>query len=286
MPTEKRVIVTAIDEHIGIITNGIGPAQLQRPELRATCGGHIAMDDVERSDDWLQGLWRLNAVIAATGQPLYGNLCYDDLQDDYLTRPPNPATRPKRDRLRTAIAGRTRLLEVGVNGGHSAYVALSANPNLSYYGVDICEHPYVRPAIELLKEQFPGRVSFSAGNSLRILPYLAKSGETFDAFHIDGAKHLYFKDILNCALLIDGDFGSLIVDDTQLRSIAWVWRTSIRYGLIRPDPKNPPGPAGANDQSGSGILRVLPRWKWGLMTRIHANFPPLVARARNRPGSK
>jgi hypothetical protein len=243
------------------------------------------MDDVERSDDWLQGLWRLNAVIAATGQPLYGNLCYDDLQDDYLTRPPNPATRPKRDRLRAAIAGRTRLLEVGVNGGHSAYVALSANPNLSFYGVDICENLYVRPAIELLKEQFPGRVSFSAGNSLRILPDLAKSAETFDAFHIDGAKQLYLKDILNCALLIDGDSASLIVDDTQLRSIAWVWRTSIRYGLIRPDPENPPGPAGANDQSGSGILRALPRWKWRLMMRIHANFPPLVARTRNWLGS-
>jgi hypothetical protein len=240
------------------------------------------MDDVERSDDWLQGLWRLNAAINATGQPLYGNLCYDDLQDDYLTRPPNPATRPKRDRLRAAVAGRTRLLEVGVNGGHSAYVALSANPNLSFHGVDICEHAYVRPAIEVLKEQFPGRVSLSAGNSLRILPDLAKSAEKFDAFHIDGAKHLYFKDLLNCARLIDGDSGSLIVDDTQLRSIAWVWRTSIRHGLIRPDPENPPGPAGAHDQSGSGILRALPRWRWNLIMRIHANFPLLVACIRNR----
>jgi hypothetical protein len=242
--------------------------------------------DVERSDEWLHGLWRLNAAIAATGQPLYGNLCYDDLQDDYLTRPPNPATRPKRDRLRAAIAGRTRLLEVGVNGGHSAYIALSANPNVSFYGVDICEHAYVRPAIELLKEQFPGRVSFSAGNSLQVLPDLAKSAETFDAFHIDGAKHLYLKDILNCARMIGGDSGSLVVDDTQLRSVAWAWRTSIRHGLIRPDPERPLGPAGAHDQSGSGILRAIPQWKWTLMSRIHANFPPLVARISNRPDEK
>ena len=254
------------------------------PELRATGWGYIAMDDVECSDDWLKGLWRLNAAIAATGQPLSGNLCYDDLQDDYLTMPPNPATRPKRDRLRAATAGRTRLLEVGVNGGHSAYVALSANPNLSFYGVDICEHAYVRPAIELLKRQFPGRVSFSAGNSLRILPHLAKSAETFDAFHIDGAKSLYFKDILNCAHLIEGDAASLIVDDTQLRSVAWVWRMSIRYGLIRPDPESPLGPTGAHDQSGSGLLLALPWWKWSLITRIHANFPPLVARILNRTG--
>jgi hypothetical protein len=244
------------------------------------------MDDVERSDDWLQGLWSLNAAIAATGEPLYGNLCYDDLQDDYLTRPPNPVTRPKRDRLRAVIARRKRLLEVGVNGGHSAYVALSANPNLSFYGIDICEHAYVQPAVELLKEQFPGRVSFFARSSLRVLPDLAKSAETFDAFHIDGAKHLYFKDILNCARLIDGDSGSLVVDDTQLRSVAWVWRTATRYGLIRPDPENPPGPAGAHDQSGSGILQALPRWKWSLMMGTYANLPPLVARIRNQPGIK
>ncbi len=30
MPTEKRVTVTAIDEHIAIITDGIGPPQLHR----------------------------------------------------------------------------------------------------------------------------------------------------------------------------------------------------------------------------------------------------------------
>jgi Methyltransferase domain len=239
------------------------------------------MGDIEQSDDWLQGLWRLNAVIAATNQPLYGNLCYDDLQDDYLTRPPNQATRPKRDRLRAATAGRKRLLEIGVNGGHSAYVALSANPDLSFYGVDICEHAYVRPVIELLKEQFPGRVSFSAGNSLRVLPELAKNSETFDAFHIDGAKHLYFKDILNCARLIDGYSGSLLVDDTQLRSVAWVWRTSVRAGLIRPDSENPPGPAGARDQSGSGTVQTLPQWKLNLMSRLHANLPPLVASVRS-----
>ncbi len=239
------------------------------------------MGDVEQSDDWLQGLWRLNAVVAATGEPLYGNVCYDDLQDDYLTRPPNPTTRPKRDRLRTTFAGRTRLLEVGVNGGHSAYVALSANPDLSFYGVDICEHAYVRPVIAMLKEEFPGRVSFCAGNSLRVLSELAKKTERFDAFHIDGAKHLYFRDILNCARMIDGDSGSVIVDDTQLRSVAWVWRTSVRYGLILPDPENPPGPASAHDQSGSGALRVVPRWKWDLMVRTYANVPPLVARVRS-----
>jgi Methyltransferase domain len=240
------------------------------------------MGDIEQTDAWLQGLWSLNHTIASTGEPLRGNLCYDDFQEDYLRRPPNRATRPKRDRLRAAIAGRKRLLEVGVNGGHSAYVALSANPALSFYGIDICDHAYVRPAMEMLKRQFPGRVDFFAGSSLQVLPELAKRNEEFDVFHIDGAKHLYFRDILNCARLIDRNCGSVIVDDTQLRSVAWVWRTSVRYGLIEADPENPCGPPDAHDQSGSGTLRTLPQWKWNLLAHIHANFPPLAARIRNR----
>ena len=116
------------------------------------------MGDVEQADDWLHGLWSLNEVIAATGEPLRGNLCYDDLQEDYLTRPPNSATRPKRDRLRAAVAGRTRLLEVGVNGGHSAYVALSANPDLFFYGVDVCEYGLVK-----------GRAKFGAADVVEVV---------------------------------------------------------------------------------------------------------------------
>lgn len=240
------------------------------------------MGDVEQTDDWLQGLWSLNEAVASTGEPLHGNLCYHHFQEDYLNTPPNPAMRPKRDRFRAVVAGRTRLLEVGVNGGHSAYVALSANPNLSFYGVDLCEYGYVQPAIEILKKLFPDRVTLLAGNSLEALPELAKSNEVFDAFHIDGAKHIYFKDILNCARLIDGYSGSVIMDDTDLRSVAWVWGTCVRYGLIRPDLANPPGPAGAPYQSGSGILRALPEWKWNLLAHIHANVPPLVTLVRNR----
>ena len=69
-------------------------------------------DDVEQSTEWLHGLRRLNAAIAATGEPLGGNLCYHDLQSDYETKPPIAETRVKRDLLRSVVAGRNECLRL------------------------------------------------------------------------------------------------------------------------------------------------------------------------------
>jgi hypothetical protein len=221
----------------------------------------------------------LNAVIAATGAALHGNLFYDDLQADFVDRPPNPHTRPKRDRFRAAVAGRSRLLEVGVNGGHSAYLALTANPGLEFHGVDICEHPYVRPAMAQLTQAFPGRVFFYGGDCRRVLPELAAQGLRFDAFHIDGAKHLYFADILNSARMIAGGDATVIVDDTQLKSVAWVWRTCEHFGLITTDPGFPPIAGRFHDQNKVGRMRPIPRWKWEILFQGYARVPPLVSPA-------
>lgn len=240
----------------------------------------VSADDIERSPLWLEGLWRLNRAIASTGKPLYGNLCYDDLQGDYQMSPPIARTRVKRDRLRRLVAGKRRMLEVGVNGGHSAYVALAADPELEFHGVDICEHPYVEPAVEVLKKLFPGRVRLTRGHCLEVLPRLATAGLRFDMFHIDGAKHLYFKDILNSSRMIDGESAVVLVDDSQLRSVKWVWRTSVRYGLIEPDTSFLPGPPGAHDQNAAGRLCPLPSWRNYLLTHLHSNVPPMVARVR------
>src|SRR2546422_719822 len=122
------------------------------------------MNNFESQDSWLRQLGELNDVIAEAGEPLMGNLFYDHLQENYLGSPPNPILRPKRDRFRKAVAGRTRLLEVGVNGGHSAFLALTSDPEIEVHGVDICEHAYARPAADWLKRNFPGRMFFHVGD--------------------------------------------------------------------------------------------------------------------------
>jgi hypothetical protein len=190
--------------------------------------------DIEQSESWLDGLFRLNRVVAESGIPLEGNLFYVDRDRSFVKRPPDPRLRSKRDRFRSVAVSSTRLLEIGVNGGHSAYAALTANPELTYLGVDICAHSYVRPAIEWLQVEFPGRVSFESGNSLKTLPSLRRQGYLCDAFHVDGAKVNYLADILHCRQMMTGAAAIVIVDDTNGPLVAATWRRCLRWRIVGP----------------------------------------------------
>lgn len=211
--------------------------------------------DIEQSESWLGGLFRLNRVIAESGVPLEGNLFYDHRDPSFVDQPPDPRLRPKRDRFRSVAVSHSRLLEIGVNGGHSAYAALTANPELTYFGVDICAHPYVRPAIEWLQAEFPGRVSFESGNSLKILPALRRQGHLFDAFHVDGAKSNYLADILHCQRMMTGTIAIVIVDDTNGPLVAATWRRCLRWRIVGPLAAYPTQDEGALSNE---IAQLLP----------------------------
>ena len=103
-------------------------------------------------------------------------------------RPPADDLAPARRNLWRAARFKERLLEVGVNAGHSALLALSSNPKLQYYGVDIVSHSYTIACVDFLKGEFPGRVHLFPGDSREVLPWLAdRSGDlAFDLFSIDG----------------------------------------------------------------------------------------------------
>jgi hypothetical protein len=219
------------------------------------------MDDIEKSDLWLQGLKRLNSVIEACGQPLVGNLCYDHLQEDYVANPPNVIFRPKRDRFRKAVDGCARMLEVGVNGGHSAYLALTSNPMLEFHGVDICEHAYVLAAVAQLEKEFPGRVFFHRGDCLDVLPRLAEARQQFDFFHIDGAKHTYLEDVLWCERMIAGKSATLVMDDTDQEGVSWAWGICTALGVIEPEPDFSPTSDKDKYRNKVGALKPLPGWK-------------------------
>lgn len=218
------------------------------------------MSEFESDESWLRRLSELNAVIAGTGQPLMGNLFYDHLQADYVDSPPNPILKPKRDRFRMAIQGRTKLLEVGVNGGHSAFLALTSNPEIEFHGVDICEHAYVRPATDWLKREFPGRVFFYEGDCRVILPRLARKGLRFDAFHIDGAKFTYFEDIRNCQRMIRPE-AVVIVDDSQIEGVSRVLQHCMRQERILPMVEFPPMSSSIKYRHEIGRLRLSPAWR-------------------------
>jgi hypothetical protein len=166
------------------------------------------------------------------------------------------------------------MLEVGVNGGHSAYVALTANPGLEFHGVDICEHAYVRPAIAHLQREFPGRVYFYDGDSLEVLPRLVESRLRFDLFHLDGAKRTYLEDILNFERMLAGEHATLIVDDTQQVNVAGTWKVYVASGAIEALPDFPPMPKTEEYRNEIGTLKALSPEK---RSRLEA-----TARARRR----
>jgi hypothetical protein len=237
------------------------------------------MHDLETSDLWLAGLKRLNAVVDASGEALVGNLCYDHLQEDYVESPPNPILRYKRDRLRQAVEGRVRMLEVGVNGGHSAYLALTANPKLEFHGIDICEHAYVLPVVVHLEKEFPGRFFFYRGDCLQVLPRLAKAGEKFDIFHIDGAKRTYLEDVFWCANMVTGESARIIMDDTDQKELAWAWKLCIALRVIDTEPNFTPMASETRYRNEVGVLRSLSSWKRPVLRAI-VDAAALAYRAR------
>jgi hypothetical protein len=154
------------------------------------------------------------------------------------------------------------MLEIGVNGGHSAYVALTANPDLEFHGIDICEHAYVQSAVAHLADQFPGRVHFYRGSCLDLMPELAGRGEKFDVFHIDGAKHTYLSDLYWASRMISGSSAALVMDDTEQDALSVVWKVCTALGVIEAGPARA---GGARNTSEVGTLRPLPAWKQGLL---------------------
>jgi hypothetical protein len=216
------------------------------------------LTDLESQPEWRERLRSLNSVIASSSEPLTGNIFYDDAQAHFVDSPPIEQYRIKRDRFRAALHDRRRLLEVGVNGCHSAYLALTDNPVLEFHGVDICEHAYVESAVDWLKREFPGRVFFYQGDSREVLPLLASRGLTFDAFHIDGAKHIYYMDIVNGSRMVSPSGAVVIVDDAdQLGVRAALWSLAAFNVTTRlpefPSMTHTPGSANSNE-----VRRLVP----------------------------
>jgi hypothetical protein len=84
---------------------------------------------------------RLKDALIAAGAPvcLSGNLFYDNLQPRFWEAELLADCDAKRRRLFTLAQQATTYFEVGVNGGHSMFLALSANPALVGTGVDLCK---------------------------------------------------------------------------------------------------------------------------------------------------
>lgn len=179
----------------------------------------------------------LNRIVRQSGEILEGSAFYWDEDAEYDARAPAESLASTRRNLWRATRFKNSLLEIGVNAGHSALLALSGNPALTYYGVDINAHRYTADCVKYLTEQFPGRVHFFAGDSREVLPYLAAERREleFDIFHVDGGhtSDNCRADVANCIRLADKRAGRhLVLDDIHASWIFDVYCEFVSMGCL------------------------------------------------------
>ncbi|MGE4218320.1 MAG: class I SAM-dependent methyltransferase [Alphaproteobacteria bacterium] len=198
----------------------------------------------------------LNEIILATGAPLEGNLFYFQGATD-LADCPDPARAHKRRNLYRAIQGKHRFLEVGFNAGHSALLALSAAPDLTYLGVDIASNPYTRLCAALMSHWFGDRFLFVAGDSREMLPAIwLQGGRGFDLIHVDGGHGAgtCLADLVNAVHVAEPAGAHLLLDDTGHAPIRALYERLRHAGLLQTDD------CGRTWEGGENLLaRVLPR---------------------------
>lgn len=201
----------------------------------------VAIKAMDRAyePDFLALLHELNASISTTGEAIEGNLCYWNHTPaaEYAELPPIPDDNHVRKRINFAkVAATSNLaLEIGLNGGHSALLALYCNPRLIFFSVDIGAYRYTALAAEFLKEKFRHRFQFIAGDSRDVLPALAMERPhlKFDAIHIDGGHdaEVVFADISNAIRLARRD-ALFVVDDLQAPHLYAVFEKYVLLGYF------------------------------------------------------
>ena len=127
------------------------------------------------------------------------------------------------------------VLEIGFNAGNSALIFLTANPNITFYAVDIMSHSYVKPCIQYLNSIFNNRIILLEGSSLDVLPKIdRKLGDDISLYHIDGWHVLegIQADLKNCyELSKNGAF--IIADDTNTECIKNEYDLYVKTNKIK-----------------------------------------------------
>ncbi len=161
---------------------------------------------------------KINSIVVNSKEPFEGSIVYSHHANLSLNEfyPSNNNLNDQRCKLVATLAlSVERMVEIGVNAGHSAVLALTANHNLHYVGIDICHHTYTEVCADYLKTEFNDRFEFIVGNSAEVLDTWKPATEK-TLWHIDGdhrPKSLA-KD-LSSVLSLATDKDLILVDDTE-----------------------------------------------------------------------
>jgi len=98
------------------------------------------------------------------------------------------------------------MMEIGLNGGHSAENFIQRCKNLKKFtSFDICQHPYAPVAVDYMTHKYKSRFEFVKGDSMKTVPGYASQNpaQKFDLIYIDGnhSREMCMSDIVNCRSL-------------------------------------------------------------------------------------
>jgi len=115
-----------------------------------------------------------------------------------------------------------RVMEIGFNGGHSAELFLSSNPEVELVSFDIGHHDYLKRGKEFIDNTYPNRHTLIIGNSLQSVPDYSKTANPFDVIFIDGGHDypIAYGDIVNCKSLAHTD--TIVIMDDTIRNKNWL----------------------------------------------------------------
>ena len=201
----------------------------------------LIIEDITYQPHVLDRIFELNRQLVKTDEAIEGNVCYFDgqLPSDYVAAKPSNDVNLVIKRLNlVALARRRRsMLEIGVNGGHSALICLSANPTLHFYGVDICAHRYTHEAVAFLKNTFGRRFHFWSGDSREVMPrlFIDRPRLKFDLLHIDGghSPDLAIADMSNAIRMAEPG-ADLILDDVNYPPLGSAVEHLSSHGHLAP----------------------------------------------------
>ena len=182
-------------------------------------------------------LEQINQIVINSKQSMEGNMMFNN--HSVPSSKPYVPFLDRRQNLCSIATTHNVLVEIGFNAGHSALLALTANPNLKYYGIDIGRHRYIQPCFDYLKQEFGDRISLEIGNSAIVMPQVMPLLIQQDHFRqgnvawcIDGGHDIAPAAIDMANILTyaqDGDI--LLFDDSDFPKL----RSLLDFYLIRGD---------------------------------------------------
>ncbi len=196
------------------------------------------------TEAFLYAFSKINDLMMNSTSPHLGNLYYlgHGRIDDNSIIHNNEITKDfvdKRRNFRHAVLGKSLMLEIGMNAGHSALLALESNPDLKYIGIDICRTAYTIPCGQVLKDIYGDRFELIEGDSRVAFPEFLEDERCpeVDIVHIDGghSDEIVKCDISNLLKMpqADGVSRHVLFDDTGIRWVSDEVCVNIGKGHFR-----------------------------------------------------